>query len=280
MTSTAVIDDPRWLRLLRVSATGAALVALAFAWAWLMQRDFFNDARAYWSLDYSDLYGGSLVGRFGTYLYSPAFAQAMWPATLLPWPVFAGAWSLLNLGVLTWMTGPIIAAVLLFVPFLPVTDEITTGNIHLLIAAAIVIGFRYPAAHAFPLLTKVTPGVGVLWFAGAGQVRKLAMALGVTAAIALVSFAIGPGQWFDWIRLLRESAAVSVPGDIGVIPGPLWLRVALATVLVLIGGRLGWRWTVPVAAAVSLPVTWSSGLAILVALIPLYRDRLRLPIRC
>jgi hypothetical protein len=30
---------------------------------------------------------------------------------------------------------------------------------------------------------------------------------------------------------------------------------------------------VPVAAVIALPVTWSSGLAILVALIPLYRDR-------
>jgi hypothetical protein len=168
------------------------------------------------------------------------------------------------------MAGPVLAAVLLFFPFSPVTDEITTGNIHLLIAAAIVIGFRWPAAHAFALLTKVTPGVGVLWFAAAVKWRALSWAIGATVAISLVSFAITPSAWFEWIDLLTRSSAVSVPADIGVIPGPLWLRTVLAAAMVLVGGRLGWRWTVPVAATLALPVTWSSGLAVLVALVPLY----------
>jgi hypothetical protein len=155
-----------------------------------------------------------------------------------------------------------------------VRDEITTGNIHLLLGAAILIGFRQPAAHAFPLLTKVTPGVGVLWFAGAARWRQLAVAIGATLAIALVSFVLDRDAWFDWFRLLTASSTVDVPAEIGVTPGPLWLRTALAAGLVLIGGRLGWRWTVPVAAFAALPVTWSSGLAILMALIPLYRDQL------
>jgi hypothetical protein len=250
-----------------------ALGAIAFTWLWLMQRDFLNDARAYWSVDYADMYGNSLVGRFGTYLYSPAFAHALWPATLLPWAVFAGAWCALNLGLLVWMAGPIVTAVLLFVPFSPVTDEVTTGNVHILIAAAVVAGFRHPAAWALPVLTKVTPGVGVLWFAGAARWRALATALGVTAGVALVSFLIAPAQWSSWTELLSASAGVA-PGAASVIPGPLWLRGSLAAVLVLAGGRLGWKWTVPVSATLALPVTWSSGLSILVALIPLYRDRL------
>jgi hypothetical protein len=256
----------------RLALTAAALAAIVFAWIWLMQRDFFYDARAYWSVDYADMYGQSLVGRFGTYLYSPAFAHVLWPATLLPWTVFAGLWCALNLGLLVWMAGPVLAAILLYLPFSPVTDEVTTGNVHLIIAAAIVIGFRYPAAHAFSLLTKVTPGVSVLWFAGAGKVRQLAIALGVTAAIALVSFAIAPSQWLEWVRLLTASSGVP-SGDASVIPGPLWLRTAVGGVLVLVGGRLGWRWVVPVAAAVALPVTWSSGMSVLVALVPLYRSR-------
>jgi Glycosyltransferase family 87 len=262
-------------RLLYLALNAAALVAIAYMWLWIVQRDFLNDARAYWSVDYSNLYGGSLVGRFGTYLYSPAFAQAMWPATLLPWTVFAGLWCALNLGLLVWMARPILAALLLFLPFSPVTDEITTGNVHILLAAAIVIGFRWSAAYALPLLTKVTPGVGLLWYAGARRYRQLALAVAVTLAICAVSFVIAPQQWFDWIDLLRRSAGVS-PGGAGVIPGPLWLRGALAAVLVLAGGRLEWRWTVPVAAALALPVTWSSGMAVLIALIPLYADRVRL----
>ncbi|HET7521613.1 MAG TPA: glycosyltransferase family 87 protein [Candidatus Limnocylindria bacterium] len=258
----------------RLVLAAAALAAIGFAWIWLLQRDYFYDARAYWALDYDNLYANSLVGRFGTYLYSPAFAQAMWPLTLLPWQVYAALWSALNLAALIWMARPVLAAVLLFVPFSPVTDEITTGNLHLLLAAALVIGFRYPASYALLLLTKVTPGVAVLWFAGARAWRKLLIALGATAAISAVSFAIGMDQWFDWIGLLRASSGVAVPPDIGVIPGPLWLRTLLAGGLAVVGGLTGWRWTVPAAATLALPVTWSSGLSILVALIPLYRDRL------
>ena len=41
----------------------------------------------------------------------------------------------------------------------------TVGNIHLLLGAVIVAGFRWPWLWALPLLTKVTPGVGLLWFA-------------------------------------------------------------------------------------------------------------------
>jgi len=258
---------------LRLLVKAVAWGAIGFAWIALLQGDYFHDAKAYWSVDYDNLYGESLVGRFGTYLYSPAFAQALWPLTLLPWPVFAAVWSGLNLAALIWMAGPVIAAVLLFIPNSPVADEISTGNIHLLIAAALVIGFRQGASYAFPLLTKVTPGVAVLWLATAGFVRQFAMALGVTAGIVLVSFLIAPQQWRDWITLLTASSGVPVPADIAVIPGPLWLRTALAAVLVLVTGRLGWRWGVPVAATLALPVTWSSGLSVLVALIPLYRGQ-------
>jgi hypothetical protein len=264
--------SPSVRRRLWLVLSAVALGAIVFAWISLLRGDYFHDAKAYWSVDYSNLYGGSLVGRFGTYLYSPAFAQAIWPLTLLPWIVFAAVWSALNLAVLVWMARPVLAALLLFLPFSPVTDEFSTGNISILLAAGIVLGFRYPAAHAFSLLTKVTPGISAWWFLSARRSRDLMIALGVTAGITAVSLAISWQQWLDWVTLLRSSALVHVPGSIGVIPGPLWLRVGIAAVIAVGCGRLGWRWGVPVAAAVALPVTWSSGLSILVALIPLYRD--------
>ena len=43
---------------------------------------------------------------------------------------------------------------------------------------AIVLGFRWPFTWAFVLLTKVTPGVGLLWFAVRREWRSLAIALG------------------------------------------------------------------------------------------------------
>src|SRR6478735_219682 len=47
------------------------------------------------------------------------------------------------------------------------------------------------------------------------------------------------------------------------IPIPLWLRLPVAAVL---GPRTDRRWTVPVAATLTLPVLWVSGFAICAAL--------------
>lgn len=259
-------------RLLRRLPLVLALAAIGFGWAGLnLEGIYFRDALAYWRPELDDLYGGRQVGVMSTYLYSPAFAQAIWPLGLLPWEAFAALWSALNLGVLVWMAGPYLGAILFWVPG-PVADEISTGNIHLLLGAAIVVGFRWPAAWAFALLTKITPGIGLLWFAGARRWRALLVALGVTAAISVVSFAAAPSAWFEWVDTLQRSSEVSVTGDVAVIPGPLWLRVAVAGVIALVGGVLGRRWLVPVAAAIALPVPWSSGMSLVVASLALTRE--------
>lgn len=262
------------VRLLARLPLVVALAAIVFGWIGLnLDGDYFRDALAYWRPDLDDLYGGRRVGVMSTYLYSPAFAQLMWPVGLLPWPVFAALWSGLNLVALVWMVGPYLAALLFFVPFSPVVDEISTGNIHILLGAAIVIGFRWPAAWALPLLTKITPGVGILWFAGARQWRKLLVGLAGTLGIAVVSFVTIPGGWFDWFDTLQRSSELPVTGEVAVIPGPLWLRVAVAAAIGVGGGIVGHRWLAPVAATIALPVPWSSGLSLLVASLALARTQ-------
>lgn len=257
-------------RLLRRLPLAIAIAAIAFAWIGLnLDGDYFRDAMAYWRPDLEDLYGGRRVGIMSTYLYSPAFAQLMSPLGLLPWAVFAALWSALNLGLLVWMVGPYLGALLFLVPG-PVGDEISTGNVHLLLAATAVIGFRYPASWSLHLLTKVTPGLGVLWFAGARRWRKLAIALGVTIGIAAVSFALAPSAWFEWLETLQRSS--TIPSDeVAVIPGPLWLRAAVAAGIAVLAGWREIRWLVPVAAFIALPVAWSSGLSILVGSLALTR---------
>jgi hypothetical protein len=257
-------------RLLRRLPLVLALSGIAFGWIGLnLDGDYFRDAMAYWRPDLDDLYGGRRVGIMSTYLYSPAFAQLISPFGLLPWVAFAALWSALNLGLLVWMVGPYLGALLFLVPG-PVGDEISTGNIHLLLAATIVIGFRYPAAWSFHLLTKITPGLGVLWFAGARQWRHLATALGVTVAIAAISFVLAPTAWFDWVETLRRSSTIP-SGEVAVIPGPLWLRAVVAAIVAVVAGWRGIRWLVPVAAVIALPVPWSSGLSLLVASLALTR---------
>lgn len=262
---------PRWRPgPVRRAVVAAAIAAVLVVWLFLNLRGiYFRDALAYWRPDLDDLYGGRTVGVASTYLYSPAFAQLISPLGLLPWAAFAALWSALNLAALVWMAGPILAALLLLIPWSPVVDEVSTGNIHLLLGAAVVIGFRWPAAWAFPILTKATPGVGVLWFLGRRGWRDLAFAAGTAAGVALISFVLAPQAWFDWVDTLSRSSGVPVPVDIAVIPGPLWARTAVAAVVAVAGGIAGWRWLVPVAVTIALPVPWSSGLAVLVALIPL-----------
>ena len=111
------------------------------------------------------------------------------------------------------------------------------------------------------LLTKVTPGVGLLWFVVRREWRNLAIALGTTAAIVAVSYVIAPGQWADWFALLRS--------DGGQESGRLLLRLVAAAALVTWGALTDRAWTVPIAAMLALPVIWMDSFAMLIAAVAL-----------
>ena len=80
--------------------------------------------------------------------------------------------------------------------------ELAGGNIHLLLAAAIVLGFRWPWTWSLVLLTKITPGIGLLWFVVRREWRNLTIALGGTAAIAVSVRSPPPDAWFQWAEVL------------------------------------------------------------------------------
>jgi hypothetical protein len=219
------------------------------------------DAYAYWSNRPPVQYVAA-PGTDGAFLYSPAFAQVLSPLTALPWQVFLAVWLVAMLVTLGWLTGP-----LLLLPIVLLTgNEIYYGNVHFFIAAAMVLGFRYPAAWALPLLTKVTPGVGLAWFAVRREWRKLLIAMAATALIIAVSFALDPDGWRGWIQLL--AAGASGGGHPTLVPGPLWLRIVAAVAIVAWGALTDRKWAVPIAAVVALP-HGTIGLALLVAVIPL-----------
>src|SRR4051812_45250095 len=157
------------------------------------------DAFAYWTTRDGSFYDASTTGRIGAYLYSPAFAQALAPLVWLPLAAFTAVWTAINCAALWFVLRRWALPSLLFIP---IPFEIISGNVHLLYAAAIVVGLRWPIAWALPLLTKVTPGIGVLWFAVRREWRSLAAAIGVTAAVAAVSFALDASQWRAWLDLL------------------------------------------------------------------------------
>jgi hypothetical protein len=228
------------------------------------------DAFSYWSVDLEHPYA-RVAGEFGAFPYTPVAARLFAPASLLSWPAFWFAWTAILVGTIAWLGW---RRTLLVLAFPPVAVELYHGNIHLLLAAAIGLGLRYPWTWAFVLLTKMTPGVGLLWFAVRREWRSLGIALGATAAIAAVSIALDSRLWQEWIVdgvLPVAGTNVSQPH----IEIPLAIRLPLAAILVAWGGWTDRRWTVPLASVLALPVLWFAGLSILAA-VPVI-ERLREP---
>ena len=224
-----------------------------------------QEALCYWVPSLADPYRLSNWTSPVAYVYSPAFLQLIAPLKALHWTAFVEVWTALLIGAVVFLTGPR----WLWLGVLVAAVEIVGGNISLLLAVAIVLGFRWPAAWAFVVLTKVTPGVGLLWFAVRGEWRNLAIALGATAAVAAGSALFMPVAWADWMRVLMSNAGRD--GTWAAVPIALSVRLPVAVALVAWGARTDRRWTVPVASMLALPALWYGGLSMLLAVIALSR---------
>ncbi|MDQ1324590.1 MAG: hypothetical protein QG587_1926 [Chloroflexota bacterium] len=223
-----------------------------------------QDARSYYGLNLADLYEGRTNwNTIGAYPYSPAFAQLVYPLNLLPWPMFVAAWTVLLLAAVFFLTGPR----LLLLGLVLGAMEIAGGNISLLLTLAIVAGFRYPWTWAFVILTKITPGIGLLWFVLRREWRQLGIALGATAAIVAVSYLLMPGAWADWIALLAANSGKG--GTWAAVPIPLVIRLPVGVLLLIWGAPRNQRWVVPIAAMLALPALWYGSLSMVLGVIPL-----------
>jgi hypothetical protein len=250
-------------------AVGAWVLIVLFSAPWGRLWGTGQDAYCYWQAaqDLANPYLHSDWNDPIAYVYSPAFLQLVSPLTALPWQAFMAAWTAILLAAVRFLTGPRLLAAGLVFPFAAM--EVAGGNVSLLLAVAIVVGFRWPAAWSLVLLTKITPGIGLLWFAVRREWRSLAIALGATALIAIVSFAILPDQWRTWIDVVLRNVAAGKGGTWASVPIPLWIRLPIAVAVVVWGARTDRRWTVPVAAMLALPALWYGGLSMLLAVIPL-----------
>ena len=239
---------------------------IAAAWMYVVVGDttwrgLAADGLVYWGVNAADPYAGATVGGANAYLYSPAFAQAFAVIGLLPREVFIVGWMIVLASVAWWLARPWPASLLVLA--LPVSQEVMIGNIHLLLAAAIVLGFRWSGAWAFPLLTKVTPGLGLLWFAIRREWRALGLALATTAAVSAVSYVLAPQVWADWVALLRDNGGTQAQ--------VLVIRLVVAAVIVAWGGLTDRPWTVPLAAMLALPVVWMDSFSMLLGCVALSR---------
>ena len=251
------------------------LVVVAYAVVFVRRGPWDNDAYGFWAAWDGGLYDMAWLFDHGAYVYSPAFAQAIAPLAALPWEAFWLVWLLLQFGALLLLAGPLWSAVILLLPWpsiegyanaVPAT--IYNGNPQLLLALAIAAGLRWPGAWAVPLLTKVTPGIGVLWFGLRGEWRRLAIAVGVTLGVVAVSFVLAPTAWIEWIGLLGDSARANTLAKEPILRLPLLARLPIALLLLAWGARTDRYWTVPIAAMLALPAIQLGGFAIAVAAVP------------
>jgi hypothetical protein len=235
------------------------------------------DVHAYWLAGGSDHpYAGTIASGFDDsvnlykYRYPPPLAQVFSILHLLPFPIVAGLWIGMLYAIVLVLSGKWAPLVLVFPPTLA---ELYLGNVNLLIALAIVLGFRRPATWSVVLLTKLTPGIGLAWFAFRREWRSLGIALGFTAAVAAVSFALAPALWREFLDALTVQAGAALDVPPAAIQISLPIRLVVAIVIIAYGARTDRHWLVPVAATVAAPALWWNVFVILVGCVPLLEGR-------
>jgi hypothetical protein len=243
-----------WLLIVVLSAPGQVWSAGQEAWC-------------YWIPSILDPYRQSDWTSPVAYVYSPAFLEVIAPLRALSWTAFVGVWTSMLLGAVLYLTG----VRLLWLGVLVAASELYGGNISLFLAVAIVLGFRWPATWAFVILTKVTPGIGLLWFAVRHEWRNLGIALAATAVVAGGSALTMPLAWQQWAHVLIANAGRD--GTWAAVPIALWIRLPIAVALVVWGARTDRRWTVLVGSMLALPAVWFGSLSMLLAVITIERMR-------
>jgi hypothetical protein len=220
-----------------------------------------QDSHAYWAA----VQGGPLYeGRpteLDAYLYSPLFAQLITPLGWLPWHAFQGVWLLLGISATAWLVKPLprhfaVPAFLFCVP------DLVIGNIYIFLALMVALGSRHPSAWLFGVLTKVTPGVGLVRVLTQRDWRALARAAAVLVALVATSAALAPDDWLEWSRLLLDSRGS---------PDPTFIpRCVLAVALAAGTARRSPAW---LAVAVGLATPVPNLIAYLIPLMAIPRLR-------
>jgi hypothetical protein len=239
---------------------GFAVVVLV---TWTGMRGTPVDGWCYYGMDPANPYDPTRC-----FLYSPPVAQFMTVIQpLVSFDAFFTILRTLETLALALITGPAIG-VLLVIP--AVAIELNAANINILLVGAVLLGFRYPWTWAFVILTKLTPGVGLLWFAVRREWRSFGIAAGLTAAIAVLSFVLAPWMWRDYL-----GALAGAPDE---TPFKIWWRLPIAALVVIWGARSNHRWAMIVAVFLAMPRWYFLSPVILVGLFPLVRLARPLPI--
>lgn len=226
-------------------------VILAFAILALMQMSipgwWGQDGAAYWNAGVRLREGAPLypalpsVDASDVYRYSPWFAAAWTPLTLLPRPLVMATWTSILLGATflsvvpilhRWTVASVVLALFAAAMLIPAA---ATGNVQPLLVALLLHGSERRAGPIWigvAASLKVTPILLVLIYLGRRQWTRALATLLVAAVL------VAPMAFFD----LRH-----YPLEVGAASGPLgseliWLAVLFSAAIAvrLAGGRYGW----------------------------------------
>lgn len=234
---------------------GMVLLTVTYGRRWGMG----TDAHAYW-LAAQHLSYVRPPRQVDAFVYSPLFADVLRPLGYLPAPVFYGVWLAASAAALCWLLRPLPTRWAVPVALL-CSVEFLFGNIHLLLAAALVAGLRGSrTVWLLPVLTKVATGVGLLWFVARGEWRRVAEIAAVFVLVVGGSYLVQPAAWTAWVGLLLRHG--STPDG----SASFAVRAVAAVVIVAVAARTGIAWPVAVATMLANPVSVLSGLVLLVAI--------------
>ena len=233
-----------------IAAAVFSILGLGYAW----QVGLGYDSHAYWAAvqHMDDLYSAPALVR-DAYLYSPAFAQVIWPLGRLPWPVFGILWSGLALAAFIWLLRPIPAR--WFAPaIVAVLPEVATGNVYAFMAVTIILGVRHGWPWTFLGLTKIVPAsAGFLWLLLRRDWRALVHGSATTVLVTGLSWLLSPQLWRDWLAFL--SGPVAPDSGHGYISSPLLTLILLTTgIAFVVWGAVRKRaWPLAVSAILLSP---------------------------
>jgi hypothetical protein len=250
-----------WLALIPGAILFMAMQSIGYARAGMIGAD----SHAYWAaVRFPETWYTRSPGYRDAFLYSPAFAQMLWPVGQLPWAAFQTVWMSGQVGVLTWLLSPLgWRRGLTLAPFF--VAEILLGNVYLFFAGVLVVSLgRAPGALALPALTKVAPSLVGLWFVVRRDWRAAIWAVGVTVMIIAVSAAVAPEAWLAWLHFLTQTADQR--------GGAATLRLIAAVGITIWAARTGRAWLLAPAMVLACPVLGGyNALAVLAAIPRLLR---------
>ncbi len=239
------------------------------------------DTPAYWlaarhAAEGAPLYTTDRYTTLGLYTYPPVFAQLFVPAGLLPKLLVSWLWRISSVLCLRYIVGSWKATVVSFA-FIPLLTELSTNNVTMQLAAALVFAMRdRRGAYLVPWAAALKFGpvliVPYLWLRRPDTRRPLLLGTLVFLAACAASFALAPLSWRDYVDMLRFQNVADLSGTqvMHLIPSgggiDFVARFGLAAVVALWATHSKRAWLAYAAASITCPVMAISRFAPLVGL--------------